>query len=129
MSLSYLIVFIRSTQRQGGHEQLGSGYQGHREAFLRTVVPSEEDRRRYTTAPAAGYRWFRSANVIPIEQWRRRQQADDDGPSTTDAATPPSRCHAWCMSSWPKPPTCATAGKVIIPTRSRVRLICRLSMK
>jgi hypothetical protein len=44
------------------------------EAFLRKVIFCEEDRRLYTTTPwQGGYRWFRSANIVPIEQWRRRK--------------------------------------------------------
>jgi hypothetical protein len=45
------------------------------ETFLRTIVPPEEDRRQYTLAPwSGGFRWFKSANVIPLEQYRRRRQ-------------------------------------------------------
>ena len=41
------------------------------EAFLRRLILPEEDRRLFTSAPwRGGYRWFRSHNVIPIEQWR-----------------------------------------------------------
>jgi hypothetical protein len=44
------------------------------EAFLRTIVPPEEERRLYTSAPwSGGFRWFKSENVIPIERYRRRQ--------------------------------------------------------
>jgi hypothetical protein len=43
------------------------------EAFLRRIIFPEEDRRLYTTAPwHGGYRWFRSPNIIPIEQWRSK---------------------------------------------------------
>jgi hypothetical protein len=42
------------------------------EAFFRQVVFPEEDRHLFTTAPwHGGFRWFRSANVVPIEHWRR----------------------------------------------------------
>jgi hypothetical protein len=42
------------------------------EEFLRGVVFAEEDRYRFTTAPWHGeFRWFRSANVVPIEHWQR----------------------------------------------------------
>ena len=41
------------------------------EAFLRSVIRSEEERRQYSTAPC-GVRWFRSENVIPIEKYRRK---------------------------------------------------------
>jgi hypothetical protein len=43
------------------------------EAFLRRIIFCEEDRRKFTSAPwTGGYRWFRSPNIIPIEQRRRR---------------------------------------------------------
>ena len=42
------------------------------EAFFRQVVFPEEDRHLFTTTPWHGeFRWFRSANVIPIEHWLR----------------------------------------------------------
>jgi hypothetical protein len=45
------------------------------EAFLRSIVFPEEDRRQFTTAAwHGGFRWFRSPNVIPIEKWRRAQK-------------------------------------------------------
>ena len=62
------------------------------EAFLRTIVPPEEDRRLYTTAPAKGYRWFKSPNVVPIEQWRWRfeiQPLEPKGPSGGDSELNP----------------------------------------
>jgi hypothetical protein len=44
------------------------------EAFLRSITFPEEDRRRFTTAPWKGeYRWFRSPNVVPLEQHRRKR--------------------------------------------------------
>jgi hypothetical protein len=49
------------------------------EVFLRAITFPEEDRHRFTTAPWRGeYRWFRSPNVVPIEQWRRRKPDNDD---------------------------------------------------
>ena len=49
------------------------------EDFLRSVTPPEEDRRLYTSMPyRGGFRWFRATNVIPIEQWRRRPQSEQD---------------------------------------------------
>jgi hypothetical protein len=40
-------------------------------ALLRRVTPPEEDRARLTSARwDGGFRWFRSVNVIPIEQAR-----------------------------------------------------------
>jgi hypothetical protein len=41
---------------------------------LREWTFPEEDRALYTTAPWRGeYRWFRSPNVVPIEEWRRKK--------------------------------------------------------
>jgi hypothetical protein len=41
-------------------------------AFLRQWTIPEEERAKYTTQPWAGeYRWFRSPNVICLEQYRR----------------------------------------------------------
>ncbi len=53
--------------------------------FWRKFALPEEDRLLldpgYTWA-GIGYRWFRSPNVVPIEQWRRRargrQPAEND---------------------------------------------------
>jgi len=40
--------------------------------YLRDLIFPEEDRHLFTTAPwHGGYRWFRSPNVVPIEQWRQ----------------------------------------------------------
>jgi hypothetical protein len=39
----------------------------------------EEDGHLYTTAPwTGGFRWFRSANVVPLEQYRRRRSSHED---------------------------------------------------
>ena len=45
------------------------------EAFLRSLIRPEEDRRRlHPELPwRGGYRWFRSANVIPMERYRERR--------------------------------------------------------
>jgi hypothetical protein len=49
------------------------------EAFLRSVTLSEEDRRQCTSAPwRGGFRWFRSPNVIPLEQYRRSPGSEPD---------------------------------------------------
>jgi hypothetical protein len=64
------------------------------EAFLRRLVLPEEDRRRLypATRPwTGGYRWFRSENVIPIEQARRRlreQTPVSPAPAPTPAPKP-----------------------------------------
>jgi hypothetical protein len=50
------------------------------EAFLRSIVFPEEDRRQYTTAAwHGGFRWFRSPNVVPIERYRRQPRSDHPG--------------------------------------------------
>jgi hypothetical protein len=42
------------------------------EAFMREITPAEEDRHLFTSAPwRGGYRWFRSPNVVYIEQYAR----------------------------------------------------------
>ena len=45
------------------------------EAFLRSLIRPEEDRRRlHPEHPwLGGYRWFRPANVIPMERYRERR--------------------------------------------------------
>jgi hypothetical protein len=44
------------------------------EAFLREWTIPEEDRAKYTTAKWTGeYRWFRSLNVVCLEQYRRKK--------------------------------------------------------
>jgi hypothetical protein len=50
------------------------------EAFLRQLVLSEEDRLRLhpTVRWMGGFRWFRSPNVIPLEQWRRREEGETE---------------------------------------------------
>jgi hypothetical protein len=53
------------------------------EAFLRQWTIPEEDRARYTTAKWNGeFRWFKSPNVVCLEQYRRRRrQQSEDGDS------------------------------------------------
>ena len=43
--------------------------------LLRSLIRPEEDRRRlHPELPwRGGYRWFRSANVIPMERYRERR--------------------------------------------------------
>jgi hypothetical protein len=50
------------------------------DAFLREWTIPEQDRPKYTTQPWAGeFRWFRSPNVICLEQYRRRKQEQGGG--------------------------------------------------
>jgi hypothetical protein len=52
-------------------------YDDETEAYLRTIVLPEEDRRQLTSAPWRGeFRWFRSTNVIPLEKYRRTPASD-----------------------------------------------------
>ena len=44
------------------------------DTFWRKLILPQED--RGTPWEGKGYRWFRSPNVIPIEQWRRRRSED-----------------------------------------------------
>jgi hypothetical protein len=47
-------------------------YTEEEEESLRRYFPSEEDRALLTREKwAGGYRWFRSANVVAIEHYRR----------------------------------------------------------
>jgi hypothetical protein len=44
------------------------------EDFLRQCIWAEEDRHLFTSSRwAGGYRWFRSPNVVCLEQYRRRR--------------------------------------------------------
>ena len=61
------------------HDRLARApnYGKEEEAFFRSIVVPEEDRRLFTSAPWRGeFRWFRSPNVIPFEKYRRRPAAD-----------------------------------------------------
>jgi hypothetical protein len=44
------------------------------EAFLRKVMPPEEDRCRIYPSTGFEPRWFRSPNIIPIERHQRFQE-------------------------------------------------------
>ena len=46
------------------------------DAFWRRLILPQEDRR--TPWEGKGYRWFRSPNIIPIEQWQRRGNGDTE---------------------------------------------------
>lgn len=48
------------------------------EAFMRSLIRPEEDRRRlYPTVPwEGGFRWFRSPNVVPIERYRQARKLE-----------------------------------------------------
>jgi hypothetical protein len=45
-------------------------------AFWRKLVLPQEDRK--TPWEGKGYRWFRSPNVIPLEQWRQHKRGEEE---------------------------------------------------
>jgi hypothetical protein len=45
------------------------------DTFWRKLILPQEDRE--TPWNGKGYRWFRSLNVIPIEQWRRQGEGSE----------------------------------------------------
>jgi hypothetical protein len=49
-------------------------------AFWRRLTLPQED--KDTPWDGVGYRWFRSPNIVPIEQWRRRKH-ENRGPEQT----------------------------------------------
>jgi hypothetical protein len=55
--------------------------QDKEQAFWQKLVLPEEDR-QYPW-DGKGYRWFRSANIIPIERYRR-QRHNSNNPNNTD---------------------------------------------
>jgi hypothetical protein len=50
-------------------------YSEKEEAFWRKMILPEEDR---AFEWRGGYRWFRSANVVPIELWRRVEMEEPE---------------------------------------------------
>jgi hypothetical protein len=48
---------------------MASKYTAKEHAFWQSLVLPQEETRRLTHWRGKGYRWFRSANVVPIEQW------------------------------------------------------------
>jgi hypothetical protein len=71
------VVVVWDTAMTLEAEKLAADQDEEDEAFLRRVIFPEEDRRLFTATPwRGGYRWFRSPNVVPIEQWRQRQKTN-----------------------------------------------------
>jgi hypothetical protein len=58
------------------------------ETFMRRIIFAEEDRHRFTSTPwRGGFRWFRSSNIVPIEQQRRgKERIQPDGDLRDPAA-------------------------------------------
>jgi hypothetical protein len=60
-------------------EKLTADQNEEDEAFLRRIIFPEEDRHLFTATPWRGeYRWFRSPNVVPIEKYRCRKEANPE---------------------------------------------------
>ena len=57
------------------------------DTFWRRMVLPQEERMALGIRYHGGYRWFRSANVIPIEQARRRLR-ERSSPASSPAPTP-----------------------------------------
>ena len=57
-----------------------------RDTFWRKLVLPQEERMRLGIHWHGGYRWFRSPNVIPIEQWRRKKRDSRATPTPSGAA-------------------------------------------
>ena len=50
------------------------------EAFWqKLVLPEDDPRRQGWPHTVGGYRWFRAANVIPIEHWKRPKPSQEGG--------------------------------------------------
>jgi hypothetical protein len=48
------------------------------EAFLRSLVLPEEERRRFTSVPySGGWRWFKSPNVVDLVTYRAKIKDKD----------------------------------------------------
>jgi hypothetical protein len=65
---------------------MGSKYTEKEHALWRSLVLPQEEIHRLTTWRGKGYRWFQSANVIPIEQWER--DPEPPAPSQKEPASP-----------------------------------------
>ena len=75
----YLSFFLPSfkTIPTPRRDDMGGNATESDDSFLREWTIPEEDRHKYTSQPWAGeYRWFRTSNVICLEQYRRRRQRE-----------------------------------------------------
>lgn len=45
------------------------------DTFWRRLILPEEDHLRMGKPWTGGYRWFRSPNVVPLEQWRKKRDS------------------------------------------------------
>jgi len=58
------------------------------DTFWRRMVLPQEERMALGIRYHGGYRWFRSPNVVPIEQARRRLRERAPAPSPSPSPTP-----------------------------------------
>jgi hypothetical protein len=49
-------------------------YTAKDETFYRKLILPEEERGDHAVVPSAGYRWFRSANVVCLEHYRATEK-------------------------------------------------------
>jgi hypothetical protein len=76
---------MNTTQRQTEDE----------DAFWRKLVLPQEDRMRLGIPWQGGYRWFKSTNVVPIEQGRKRKESPsrpDEKPSPQSSMSEDKKC-------------------------------------
>jgi hypothetical protein len=74
--LLLVVIITIGDQDQVGGYLMPSKISEKEHAFWRALILPQEERHRLTTAPwdGKGYRWFRSPNIIPIEQWRKDEE-------------------------------------------------------
>jgi len=69
-SLSYSLLTLSSKIRNTIMSQNLPDWD--EDAFWRKLILPQEDRK--IPWEGKGYRWFRSSNIVPIEQWRRQDE-------------------------------------------------------
>jgi hypothetical protein len=94
-------------------------YIGDANSCLRDLIFPEEDRHLFTTTPwQGGYRWFRSPNVVPIEQWRCMSSA-----ASGYARTIFDRCA--CRCSAVSVQSALPANRSVLPAQKPGRRLAR----
>jgi hypothetical protein len=59
------------------------------DAVMQAITFPEEDRHLFTAAGWQGeYRWFRSPNVVPLEQWRAKRESNQRPSSLRNGSFP-----------------------------------------
>ena len=87
-SLILLLVFLVTSLKESIWDEKSGGCRSTMQVEriedeeMRSLIRPEEDRRRlHPDRPwQGGFRWFRSENVIPLEQWRARKLAQTHQP-------------------------------------------------